>query len=559
MQDIPLIQQAASRTLATNRTALFGGASTSSEFGSDIFQTFLDYQSTLAGNENFASSPSLDTVFSETPKVETTRRSETKATASERKEPELDDMKDAPISSETFQAMKPQLEKYGLSEDDIQEIEERVESKEGMTWGQFVSTLSEKMSKLRQTVELDAGQRQKMMTMFQQLGFNSSESKGMVAQVSQGDVGGVLAAIGRRLESLPQDKLASLDKDELKNFMNELQKLKGEQGGNELGLVREVGRAMQEALEQARQKAMQLTQDKNGNTKADTLADAARNASRMDASKAESLNQNMTAAEAARKAARSESGTAASLDLDARLKAETSKVADSVAQGARFNEGKNADQFTKQNTGNGEAGAWNDFMSKLRLDRSDLGTSLRSETQNIQSAMGDALSQARGESSAAAKTLQNTTAPKMLNQVQDALLKGTAGGGKRLTIQLNPQELGTLSVAITVKNKDVQATIRTDNAETAKLLSGHMEALKQSLEEQGLKVTKMEVQTQLPGQDGQQWLGEQGHNSAQDEQVRQQVRQRMNALRGQSQGLGTNAAADVRQAILSGNGLHIVA
>ena len=467
-------------------------------------------------------------------------------------------MKDVPVSSESFQAMKPQLEKYGLSKEEIKEIEDRVESKEGMTWGQFVSTLSEKMGDLRRSVELDAGQRQKMMTMLQKLGFSATESKGMVAELSQGNVDNVLQAIGRQLESLPKDKLASLDKDELKEFMAELQKLKGNQDGKELGLVREVGKAMQEALDQARQKAMQLAQDKSANGKADTLTDAARNAARQDASKAAGLNQNMTSDEAARKAARSESELNRNLDLETRLKTGAEKLADSVGQGTRFNEGKGADQFTKQNS-NGESGAWNDFMAKLRVDRSELGGSLRTENQSIQNAMSDALGQARGESSQTAKAWQNATAPKMLNQVQDAMLKGLSNGAKRLTIQLNPQEMGTLSVALTVKNKEVQATIRTDNAETAKLLSGHLDALRQSLEAQGLKVTKMEVQTQLPGQDGQQWMGEQGHNQAQDEQVRQQVRQRMNALRGQSQGIGLDMASDVRQAILSGNGLHIVA
>ncbi|WP_022663381.1 flagellar hook-length control protein FliK [Paucidesulfovibrio longus] len=558
MQDVPLIQQAASSTYATNRTALFGGASTSSDFGSDIFQTFMDHQSALTGSGgSFAGSPNLDTVFRDAPKAEAPRRTETKPERTETKEPELNDMKDVPVSSESFQAMKPQLEKYGLSKEEIKEIEDRVESKEGLTWGQFVSTLSEKMSDLRRSVELDAGQRQKMMTMLQKLGFSATESKGMVAELSHGNVDNVLQAIGRQLESLPKDKLASLDKDELKAFMAELQKLKGNQDGKELSLVREVGKAMQEALDQARQKAMQLAQDKSADGKADTLADAARNAARQDASKAAGLNQNMTSDEAARKAARSESELNRNLDLEARLKTGAEKLADSVSQGSRFNEGKGADQFTKQN-GNGESGAWNDFMTKLRVDRSELGGSLRTDNQSIQNAMSDALGQARGESSQTAKG-QSATAPKMLNQVQDAVLKGLSNGAKRLTIQLNPQELGTLSVALTVKNKDVQATIRTDNAETAKLLSGHLDALRQSLEAQGLKVTKMEVQTQLPGQDGQQWLGEQGHNQAQDEQVRQQVRQRMNALRGNSQGIGLDLASDVRQAILSGNGLHIVA
>lgn len=559
MQDVPLIQQAASTTFATNRTALFGGASTSSNFGSDMFQTFMDHHSSMLDSDTFADAPSLDTVFREAPKAEAPRRrSEEKTTQAPEKEPALDDMKNVPVDPESFQAMKPQLEKYGLSDTDIKELEDRVKSKEGMTWGQFVSNLSDKMGQLRQTIEFTSGQRQKMMTMFQKLGFSASESKNLVGELAQGNVDKVLDALGRQIEALPKDKLMSLNKDELKSFMTELQKLKSEMEGKELGLVRVVGKAMQEALGKARDKAMQLAGEQNTDGKADTLADAAKNAVRNDASKAEGLNQNMSAAEAARKNARTESELNSNLDPNERLKAQSEKLADSVSQGTRMNDGRNADQFTKQDAKNNEAGAWNEFMTKLRQDRADLGN-LRTGTQSTQTAMADALGQARGGESQAAKPWQSATAPKMLNQVQDAVLKGLSNGGKRLTIQLNPQELGTLSVALTVKNKEVQAMIRTDNAETAKLLSGHMEALKQSLEEQGLKVTKMEVQTQLTSQEGQQWMGEQGHNRAQDEQNRRQVSERLRALRGNAQGLGEDVAANVRQAIISGNGLHIVA
>ncbi|MDD4731364.1 MAG: flagellar hook-length control protein FliK [Desulfovibrio sp.] len=564
MQDVPLIQSTTNATQATGRTALFGGASAGSDFGSNIFQTFMDHESGMGRDREFAAAPSLDTVFRDVARTErqTTREVESRDTQVE-KEPELDDMKDVPVDPESFQAMKPQLEKYGLTKEDIQELEDRVNSKEGMTWGEFVSALSDKMDGLRQTLEFSSGQRQKMMTLFQKLGFSASESKGMVGELAQGNVSNVLEALGRRIESMSPDKLSGLDKEELAAFMDELRKLKGELQGKELGLVRVVGKTMQDALAHAREKALQLTQNKTGeHGKADTLADAARQAARTNAARAEQLPQNMTADEAAAKAARVEQSLTGNLSADQRLKAHTNTLGEQIRQGMEFNDQRNADQFARQDGKSGENDAWAEFMGKMRQERGDLG-SLRNAGQSVQSihsAMTSALNQTGGENAKTARPWQNAQAPRMLSQVQDAALKSLANGGKRLTIQLNPQELGALSVSLTYKNNEVQAMIRTDNHETAKLLSGQLDALRQSLEDQGVKVSKMEVQTQLgSGQDDRQWLGEQGHNRAQDEQTRRETQERMRNLRtvgGVEQG---QSVADVQQAILSGKGLHVVA
>ncbi|SKA96002.1 flagellar hook-length control protein FliK [Paucidesulfovibrio gracilis DSM 16080] len=557
MQNVPLIQSSANATRTTGQAALTGGTSADWDLGSNIFQTFMDHESGLSRDREFAAAPNLDSVFQESASVEPRKTSPVEEqTSSDTDEPGLDDMKDVPVDPESFQAMKPQLEKYGLSKEDIQELEDRVNSKEGMTWGEFVTALSEKMDGLRHTLEFSAGQRQKMMTLFQKLGFSASESKGMIGELAQGNVSNVLEALGRRIESLPPDKLAGLDKEELAAFMDELRKLKGELQGKELGLVRVVGKAMQDALAQAREKALQMTQNKAGaQGKADTLTDAART----DAAKMEQLNPAMTPDEAAAKAARTEQGLTNNLSADQRLKAHNNTLADQIRQGMGFNEQRNADQFSGQDGKQNQSDAWAEFMGKLRQDRPDLGLA-RNTSQAAQTAMTDALNQARGEGTKAAKPWENVTAPRVLSQVKDAAMRSLANGGKRLTIQLNPQELGTLSVSLTYKNNEMQAMIRTDNHETAKLLSGQLDALRQSLEDQGIKVSKMEVQTQLSsGQDESRWLGEQGHNRAQDEQARRQTQERMRNMRTVGGSEPGQSVADVQQAILSGRGLHVVA
>jgi len=89
---------------------------------------------------------------------------------------------------------------------------------------------------------------------------------------------------------------------------------------------------------------------------------------------------------------------------------------------------------------------------------------------------------------------------------------------KQLTLELTPDNLGKLNIMLTVKGKDVQAVIRADSPEAEKVLAENLQQIKQSLENQGLTVSKMEVRPGI-SQDsnlGQQWAGADKHNQSQD-------------------------------------------
>ncbi|MEF2145358.1 MAG: flagellar hook-length control protein FliK [Desulfovibrionaceae bacterium] len=637
MQDVPLIQNQQSTSRPNTVNPLFGGGGYGSDFGSDMFETFMNHQAALANtnDETFAAAPNLKSIFRESEPAPLPRQEETpiektplrrvenaaenvgnsgqkavdRGVAQAKKvesrieakadnvneEPALDDMKNVLVDAESFQAMKPQLEKYGITKAEIEKLEERVQSKDGLTWGQFVSFLSTKMAEVNRTLQFSSGQRQKLMTMFQKLGFSAPEAKTMVAEMARGNVDKVLDALGRQIEQMPKDKLMSMDKDEMNAFMQELRKLKGDLEGKEMGLVRVVSKTMQQAIAKARDKVMQQTQTGDGSKNAaETLAGAAKEATRTDASKIETVETALTAAEATRKAVRTAQETIKVLAPEEQLKAGQEKVESSVRDGLKLSENKNAQEFAQgmtrsenrqqsqqqtqqqahqefgeqyQPKQNGQEAktdqaqtAWSDFMSKVRQDRSESSATRPLSAQAAKATLAEPLSMARTETGPAAKSWENVSAPRVLKQVQDAVLRNLTNGGRRLTIQLSPQELGHLSVALTVKNKEVQAVIRTDSAETSKIVAEQMQALRQTLEAQGMKVTKLEVQTQLPGQDSQSWMGENGHNQAQAEDARQRMHQRMRLLRsGESEELAQEMKNDPRQAILSGNGLHVIA
>lgn len=94
------------------------------------------------------------------------------------------------------------------------------------------------------------------------------------------------------------------------------------------------------------------------------------------------------------------------------------------------------------------------------------------------------------------------------------------GQNSEMVIKLNPEHLGELSLKVSVNgNGGVTATFHTDNAQVRAILETGMIQLKQQLNEQGIKVDNIEVQTGLP--DGQLPDGQAQQGFYQQEQGKQ--------------------------------------
>lgn len=472
----------------------------------------------------------------------------------------LKDMKDVLVDAESFQGMRHQLEKYGLSEEDVATLERKVTSEKGMTWGELVTYISKNMTAVK-TVDLDSDQRQQLMTFFQKLGFSAPESQRMVAGLENGNAEQVGATVNERLTTLPQDKLAGLDKDELDAFNQLLNKLQNESKAEERGLIRVVGNAMENAMDKARRMAQEQAFAKKvesgEGSEVKTLAETASASSKVDTSvdKAAVFSDETPMADQSRKQAQDADKLRGALSPEDQLKASLNKTGESISKNASMAKHQDTDSFLQQDSGTNDK-AWNEFFEKLTLEETAQGSTLKANTTK---AFADAVNQAKTTTQTSAKSLTRTEAPKVVKQVESAVLKNLSGGGKRLTLQLTPEHLGTLNVALSVKNSEVSATIRADNVETGRIIADQLEAIKQSLEEQGLKVSKLEVQTQLSGGDQGSWQGLAG----QGKEFQQGMWSRMRSM--QSGGSGVFSAEQMsemaREAILSqnGNGLHVVA
>ncbi len=147
-------------------------------------------------------------------------------------------------------------------------------------------------------------------------------------------------------------------------------------------------------------------------------------------------------------------------------------------------------------------------------------------TAKIVNADASLVSGAQAQSSNAARVQIAGFSSQVFDQVASGVLKNLQEGVKQLTLQLEPGNLGALTLVVSVRENEVSATIRPDNPETAKLIEEQLYKVRQALESHGLKVDNLEVQSNAAERDSsQQWQGASKHNFSQQElEYRERVR-----------------------------------
>jgi len=115
---------------------------------------------------------------------------------------------------------------------------------------------------------------------------------------------------------------------------------------------------------------------------------------------------------------------------------------------------------------------------------------------------------------------------------------------------------------LTVRNGEVSAVIRPERTETAQLVNDHLHQLRQQLEQQGVKVERLEVQTQLSNnQNGSTWQGLDQHNQNREQQERSETIERMRRMAklGGGEGVMAREMQFTGRTADSAAGLHIIA
>jgi flagellar hook-length control protein FliK len=95
-----------------------------------------------------------------------------------------------------------------------------------------------------------------------------------------------------------------------------------------------------------------------------------------------------------------------------------------------------------------------------------------------------------------------------------------------------------------VKDKEVSAIFKTENQDVHRIMHEQVANLKQSLEQQGLKVNKIEIQSSNQNNNSfQHWLGEEGHNEAREQSQNFSEAGRRQRLRKAKQGAAEDETA----------------
>lgn len=148
------------------------------------------------------------------------------------------------------------------------------------------------------------------------------------------------------------------------------------------------------------------------------------------------------------------------------------------------------------------------------------------ETEGVFAAQPNAASSLNTSGSAA-----KTRSAEVYRQVEAGAFRDLGQGNKQLVIRLDPPDLGQVSVVLQVRGKEVQAVLRTSNQEASQALAEQLGQLRSQLESQGLRVSRLEVQTQLAdSQTDSQWQGAEQHNRYQENRELAVTAQRLRSL-----------------------------
>lgn len=476
------------------------------------------------------------------------------------------------LQSEDLQVLRDSLKKRGLTDDQLSSLEAMINSGQPMTMGTLVNALS---GKSRSSAALTDEERPQLGSALRKMGFSQDEAQSLESMMDQGQNTQAMQLVNRRLRTMEPDTRVDLDKTEAKSLARGLDLSdkatesmmalfgKSDQiNANKDGLTALLAHAGKELA--AKSEGARLLAKELQGAIGDTLSEAKfRKATALDSD-----------ARGSRKAERAEtrirdSLTAKSNDLGPEALAERTRSLAREAGLQGDQDEMNAQDQQQHPQEDGKKALLTRKGSAESADASPRETTRAERSGNesfaaqvtaegVFSTTNPPLSGAAGQPAGAARTMQQ----ELFSQVEKSMLRELSDGSRQITLRLDPVEMGQLTVQLTVRQGEVRAVIRTDNEETTAALAQQMEQLKSSLEEQGLKVTRLEVETRLADNSANpQWDNASQYNQEQEsrDQARflQLAKMRQEAGNDLARNMQNISANSAGQEEISG--LHIIA
>jgi flagellar hook-length control protein FliK len=491
-------------------------------------------------------------------------------------------MSNVKLTQDDFDKLKDKLESAGVPKEKVEELGKKLQSPDGLTWGQLMRSVhQEVLAQATKPANLTDQDKSAISSLLSKLGFDPKQTGEMMDSLSAGKSGKVLNAIYAKLSAMDPDRTVTLGKDEMAalgkamNLSPQAQQRMLAQFGNQDSLeldghlakqffaqvkgeyagvlakaqdsLKAVHEAMAPVMEQARERAGIAQQGMETKAQADQfktdhLVKDQDGGAKPSQPQAQSQSQG-----------KNQPGTGGQSD--------PGQVQRDPRQGTAGNQDSGGASGQKNAQANTQGNAWSEFVAKIRTE-SD--TQLTADGRLVagtglagQASQAAAAGLAKGTDSQVLKAQSS----QFLDQVQTGLLKNMGQGVKQLSLELTPDNLGKLNVVLQVKGKEVQAVIKAETPEAEKMLAENLQQIKQSLEDQGLTVSKLEVRTGL-SQDsnlGQQWGGAEKHNLSQERREALERLRTSSILTSDGGGLARqmqNSGAEVK---ISQGGLNIIA
>ncbi|WP_319582247.1 flagellar hook-length control protein FliK [uncultured Pseudodesulfovibrio sp.] len=577
--EVVKLVQLATKSKGANASALADAKDDQSTRFADLFN---EHTEMVEDELSMAPVTSKEQMLDSAPGIREEEDKETTTNAAGTEAPKVDQAKqdeetedknlESRMTSEDLDGVRDDLKEYGMSDEEIAAIEEKVNSDEGMTWGQFVSTVAKKIADSRET-ELTDEKKASLAGFFGKLGFTQKESDKLISQLEKGQFDKVLGQVEAKIAAMPADQQTMFTKDEVEAFVSSMGLSKEfVTQVQELFSTNTLPKDMKQAFTQIRQELAGLDKKDQklvkavGKAFASIMGDAHKATSaamqvdeavdlkaRVAEEKSDTnVREELAQAFRERKDAQSDNTVRRQAQQSATDKVEIKTDATAQDQVADKDVDPEAEHDRK----------WGNFFDKVSEEGSQTKESSASaKTDAATAASKTALSQQAAANNSTAKAWEKVSAPKVMKQVDQAVLKTLNNGAKQLTLQLTPENLGKLSIVLSVHGKEVSASIRAENSDAHKIISDNLHIIKQSLESQGLKVDKLDVQTGLAdNQSFHNWFGESEHNLSREREAMIAMRNHMRSMRAQN---GGTMAQDVQsvgeRVITSDQGLHLIA
>lgn len=475
------------------------------------------------------------------------------------------------LSREDVLGLTNELSEQGISDDRLGRLKELVNSDEPVT----PRSVAEALRKTEHTdaegkpaFALSDGERQELNMFLRKLGFNENEAAAAVAHLEGGGDLKVWTAIAQRLSMMDPAEAIDVSASEI-NVLGRAFRLNAEQrdtlnklfAGNDkqlspdalktglLTLSQEMGKRaesdikLNQALEDSlgkirqaildRQKIEQAADNRgskealqkealfrdSATAKADGMAPAPAKGNDKDGVKDYAQSVSQKASDAAKETILRDNGQADKIQ------------GQQQAQAGRDILDHNHDPRQQSRNHNGQSKDHDDAGRWMANIRSDDKQSMKTSATESLLSRNDFIAhmnfnQTAQNAAAQSQARQNANfTQQVFQQVESGMLRNLADGTKQLSIQLTPENLGTVSVLLSVKNKELTAILRPENQEAAKAIEDQLHNLRLTLEQQGLKVERLEVRPQLQDSTQQAWQGfeqnqgQETHHKSKEEQL----------------------------------------